>query len=128
MSGCGSSLVETKNGVTTTVTLAQGNTMSIRYLSEATVTTGQYFKVANGQGAGVPAAVQVSLSTQPADFTGPATCNKTSVAGLQPLIILGGTNCVGQPEHLLLSQRQDDISMFGRDLHVQDPGAGSFTN
>ena len=94
---CGSSLVETRNGVTTTITMAQGHTMSIRYLSEATVVTGSYFKVSSGTGAGVPAAVQVSLSSQPGDFTGPSTCNKTANSGGNPLIILNGTNCPVAP-------------------------------
>jgi hypothetical protein len=100
INGCTSTLVETKAGVTTTVTLAQGNTMSIRFLSDPTITANQYFKLQSGDGAGVPAAVQFSLSQTPADFTGPAGCNKTSIAGGQPLIILatsGTTSCVVSP-------------------------------
>ncbi|MBX7134735.1 MAG: hypothetical protein K1X67_18870 [Fimbriimonadaceae bacterium] len=99
INGCTSSLVETKAGVTTTVTLAQGHTMSVRFLSESTIPSG-YFKLQSGTGAGTPASVQFSLSQTPGDFTGPAACNKvTTQAGLQPTISIGATGsvCVVSP-------------------------------
>lgn len=99
INGCTSALVETKGGVTTTVTLAQGNTMSVRFLSESTIPSG-FFKLQSGTGAGTPASVQFSLSQTPGDFTGPAACNKvTTQSGLQPTISIGATGsvCVVSP-------------------------------
>ncbi len=92
---CGSTVVERIG----TLTMAQGNTFAIRYQSEASVPSGQYFKVTGGDGSGIPAAIEVSLSTNYADFTlPPVKCRGTSIPGLQTLIVIGSANCPVLPQ------------------------------
>ncbi len=85
---CGSSVLDVTRGVSRNITMAQGNVISIRYLSESSIPNGQYFTLRSGDGAGIPAAVQISLSTSPADFNVSPQCMKTMIAGGAPILIL----------------------------------------
>lgn len=92
---CGSSVAERIG----TLTMAQGNTFAIRYRSEASVPVGQYFKISGGDGAGIPASLELSLSLTYADFNStPASCRARGLPGQQPFIVLGGVNCAVAPD------------------------------
>jgi len=94
---CGPSVQDPIAGV---LTMAQGTTLAIRFLANPTIVAGQYFKLAGGDGSGVPAAVEVSLSLTPADFNTNAACRKSSLPGHMPLIIVGPTACAINPQQL----------------------------
>ena len=93
--GCPQSLGgTTSTGVKYTINLATiGNTISIRYVADATVTSG-FFSIGSGTGnSSVPIGVTYSLSETPGDFTLAAPCQKTVAKGAYAALSIGGTAC-----------------------------------
>jgi len=93
--GCQTSLSgTTSTGVKYSMNLATiGNTISIRYVADATVTSG-YFSIGSGTGnSSVPIGITYSLSETPGDFTLAAPCQKTVAKGAYAALSIGGSAC-----------------------------------
>lgn len=122
---CGNTVVERAR----TLTMAQGNTFAIRYRSESVVPAGQYFKVTGGDGSGVPAAIDVSLSVNYADFgPGSGRCRVSSVPGLQPLIVIGAANCPVLPNSRYYLNIRVNSPCSGATCRFKILEPASFTN
>lgn len=95
---CSSSLSGSLNGQTYVITMGQGNVLSVRYRTGATVTAG-YLTVNGGQGSGtgVPASTTIALSSTPGDFAVDSKCTQTGNAGSSPRIAAGGSFCAVAP-------------------------------
>lgn len=100
-SGCrwNNTASDSLNGTPFTVTLANGNTIAIRYTSTATAgVTKQRHKVTNSLGGDVNVSMTTSVSTVPGDFSVSGLCQATSsiqptvYTGVQSIPFLGTTN------------------------------------
>lgn len=78
------------NGANYSITLGQGNVLSVRYRALVTPTAGQYFMLTSGVGSGIPAGVVYTISQTAGDFApANANCRKVGAKNSQPYIMIG---------------------------------------
>lgn len=118
---CPSSYGSSLNGQPYVITMGQGNVVSVRYRTGASVTPG-YITLAGGSGSGtgIPSSATIALSSTPGDFAVDAKCTQTGPAGSTPRIAAGGSYCSVAPNSYYYLNIRTNSACTGGDCRFTD--------